>query len=183
MAEKVKFSKDRRSSFHVASSATMRFILLAANPLALRGPHFKVVLNEFATSLVTNIAGCSLLNGPFALTHKGAYQQILRVWGSSLTWTLQREHAGQLVRGMKSFFLSRVSCLLGVKCLYLMGRMMLRVVRVVGLPTTLKQNNYTLYSGSSIYCNYPSYASFLTRITPILALLKNYYTRSKHARP
>ena len=31
---------------------------------------------------------------------------MMRVWGSSLTWTIQREYAGQLARGMMPFFAS-----------------------------------------------------------------------------
>ena len=50
--------------------------------------------------MVTNPASDSLLNDP----NKGALQKILRVWGSSLTWTIQRERAGRLVRGIQSFF-------------------------------------------------------------------------------
>ena len=36
--------------------------------------------------------------------HSGALHKIMRSWGSLLTWTAQREHASQIVRGMKSFF-------------------------------------------------------------------------------
>ena len=71
----------------------MRFIPLALNYFGLRGPHFQAVLKEFATILVTKPEGCSLLNGPFALTHSGALYKIMRTWGSRLTWDAQREHA------------------------------------------------------------------------------------------
>ncbi len=65
-------------------SSTMRFIPLALNHLGLRGLHFKVVLKEFATSMVTKPEGCSLQHGPFALTHSGALHKILRTWGARL---------------------------------------------------------------------------------------------------
>ena len=61
IAEKAKFTKDRRSSHLVASSATMRLIPLAMNRLGLRGPHFQAILKEFATLVVTDPAGCALL--------------------------------------------------------------------------------------------------------------------------
>ena len=54
--------------------------------------------------MVTVGAGFALLRSPFALTYKGALQKILRTWGSLLVWTLQRELAGQIVRGVLSFF-------------------------------------------------------------------------------
>ena len=82
----------------------MRFIPLALNHFGLRGPHFQAVLKEFATIVVTRPEGCSLLRGPFALTHAGALHKILRSWGSSLTWATQREHAGQIVRGLHAFY-------------------------------------------------------------------------------
>ena len=70
----------------------------------MRGPHFQAVLKEFAAIVVKRPEGCPLLMGPFALTHSGALHKILRVWGSSLTWTAQREHASQIVKGMQSFY-------------------------------------------------------------------------------
>ncbi len=82
----------------------MRFVPLALNHFGLRGPHFQAVLKEFATIAVTRLEGCSLLRGPFALTHSGALHKIMRVWGSLLTWTAQREHASQIVRGLQSFY-------------------------------------------------------------------------------
>ncbi len=74
------------------------------NHFGLRGPHFQAVLKEFATIAVTKPEGCSLLQGPFALTHSGALHKIMRVWGSLLTWTAQGEHASQIVRGMQVFY-------------------------------------------------------------------------------
>jgi hypothetical protein len=62
----------------------------------------------------------SIMTQPFALTHKGTLETITRVWGSSLTWTIQRERAGQIVRGMQPFFASSGFCLLGIKCMCLM---------------------------------------------------------------
>jgi hypothetical protein len=82
----------------------MRFDPLALNHFGLRGPHFQAVLKEFATILVTRPEGCVLLQGPFTLTHNGALHKILRTRGSCLTWTSQREHANQLVRGMHAFY-------------------------------------------------------------------------------
>jgi hypothetical protein len=82
----------------------MRFVPLALNHLGLRGPHFQAVLKEFATIVVTRPEGCPLLQGPFALTHSGVLHKILRAWGSCLTWTAQREHASQIVKGMQSFY-------------------------------------------------------------------------------
>jgi len=38
------------------------------------------------------------------LTHSGALHMIMRSWGSTLTWTAQREHASQIVRGLQSFY-------------------------------------------------------------------------------
>ncbi len=112
IAEKAKFIKDRRFNRPMASSATVRLIPLAVNHLCLRGTHFQAILKEFATIVVTNPAGCLLLQGPFALTHRGVLQKIMPRWETLLTWTLQREHVGQIVRGMDSFlacarFLSR----------------------------------------------------------------------------
>jgi hypothetical protein len=62
------------------------------------------VLKEFGTIVVTGPEGCSLLQGPFALTHSRALHKILRCWGSCLTWTTQREHAGQIVRDLHAFY-------------------------------------------------------------------------------
>jgi hypothetical protein len=66
--------------------------------------YFQAVLMEFATILVTTPEGCVLLKGPFAFTHNGALHKILRTCGSCLTWTSQREHANQLVRGMQKLY-------------------------------------------------------------------------------
>ena len=104
VVEKAKFMKDKKSSRPISSSAIMRLIPLAMNHVGLRGPHFQAILKEFATSVVTNSSGCSLLQGPFAFYHKEDLQWTLRAWSSTLTWTLQQEHAGQIVRGMQSFF-------------------------------------------------------------------------------
>ena len=83
----------------------MRFVPLALNHFGLRGPHFRAVLKEFATIVVTNKPeGCSLLRGPIALTHFGALHKILRSLGSRLTWLAQREHVGQIVRGLQAFY-------------------------------------------------------------------------------
>jgi len=82
----------------------MRFVSLALNHLDLRGPHFQATLKElFATILVTKPEGCSLLRDSFALTPSGSLHKI-HMWGTRLTWTAQREHASQTVRGMQSFF-------------------------------------------------------------------------------
>ena len=103
LVEKAKFTKDRRSSCLVASYAIMRLISLAMNHRGLRGPHFQ--RSSPRTSIVANLAaGGSLLHGPFAVSHRGALQKIMRTWGSTVTWDLEREHAGQIVRGMQSFF-------------------------------------------------------------------------------
>ena len=104
LAEKAKFTKDRKFSYLVVSSATMRLIPKATYHLGLRGLRFKAILKEFAISVVTNPAGCSLFHGSFAVTHSGAVQHIVWTYGSVLTWTLYRGHAGQIVRGMQSFF-------------------------------------------------------------------------------
>ncbi len=82
----------------------MRLVPLALNHLGLRGPHFQALLKEFASILVTKLEGCSLLRGPFALAHTGALQKILKTWGARITWTAQREHAGQILRGMQAFY-------------------------------------------------------------------------------
>jgi hypothetical protein len=102
-AERVKFGKDRRSVNPISSSSTMRFVPLALNHMGLRGPHFQALLKEFASILVTKPEGCSLLRGPFALTHSGALKKILGTWGARITWTAQREHAGQILRGLQAF--------------------------------------------------------------------------------
>ena len=60
--EKAKFTKDKRSSRLVASSANMLLIPLAMNYLGLSGPHFQAILKEFATSMVTDPAGCAVLH-------------------------------------------------------------------------------------------------------------------------
>jgi hypothetical protein len=82
----------------------MRFVPLALYQFGLRGPHLKAVLKEFATILVPKPDGCSLLQGPFPLTYSGSRHKILRTWGSRLTWSAQREHAGQLVKGIQFFY-------------------------------------------------------------------------------
>ena len=81
----------------------MRFIPLALNHLGLRGTYFEAVLKEFASILVTKPDGCSLLRGPFALTHTGALKKIMRTWGARITWTAQREHEGKILRGLQAF--------------------------------------------------------------------------------
>ena len=103
-AEKAKFKKDRNSAHPISASSTMRFVPLALNHFGMRGPHFQAILKEFATIVVTRPEGCPLLQGPFALTHLGALPEILRSWGSCLTWTSQREHANQIVREMHAFY-------------------------------------------------------------------------------
>jgi hypothetical protein len=83
----------------------MRFVPLALKHFGMRGLHFQAVLKESATIIVTRLEGCPLrLHGPFASTHSGALHKVLRWWGSCLTWTAQREHASQLVRGMQAFY-------------------------------------------------------------------------------
>ena len=37
-----------------------------------------------------------------ALTHTATLQMILRTWGARITSTAQREHAGQILRGMQA---------------------------------------------------------------------------------
>ena len=64
----------------MTDSATMRLIPLAMNHVGLRGPHFQAILKEFATLVVSNPAGCALLQDSFALTHKRALQIIMRTW-------------------------------------------------------------------------------------------------------
>ena len=59
---------------------------------------------EFATILVTRPGGCSLLQGPFALSINDALHKILNTWGSLLTWTAQREHAAHIVGAMDAFY-------------------------------------------------------------------------------
>ena len=102
-AENKKFRADANSVGPVQHSATRRLIPLAMNHLGLRGAHFESVLKEFATSVVSKPAGCSLMQGPFALTINGALRKIIHTWGSRLTWTAQREHAAQIVGGTESF--------------------------------------------------------------------------------
>ncbi len=84
-AEKSKFKKDLNSANPISSSSTMSFVPLSLNHFGLRGPHFQAVLKEFATIVVTKLEGCSLLQGPIALTHSGARHKSLRCWGSCLT--------------------------------------------------------------------------------------------------
>ena len=105
-AEKVKFNKDLNSNAHVQTSATRRLIPLAMNHFGLRGGHFSAALREFASILVNNPSGCKLMMGPFALNMTSAFHKILNHWGFVLTWTAQREHAAQIVRGMESFYSS-----------------------------------------------------------------------------
>ena len=102
--ESVKFKKDARSSCPVKSSVTHRLIALALNHLCLRGGNFHDILKEFATILVTRPGGCSLLQGPFALSINDALHKILNTWGSLLTWTAQREHAAHIVGAMDAFY-------------------------------------------------------------------------------
>jgi hypothetical protein len=102
-AERAKFMKDKRSVNPISSSSTLRLVPLALNHMGLRGPHFQALLKEFASILVTKPEGCPLLSGPFALTHTAALQKIMRTWGARITWTTQREHAGQILRGMQAF--------------------------------------------------------------------------------
>ena len=82
----------------------MCFVLVALNHLGLRGPHFRALHKEFALILVIKPEAYFLLQGPFALTHTGALHKILRTWGARITWTTQREHAGQIIRGMQAFY-------------------------------------------------------------------------------
>ncbi len=103
-AEKTKIKKDLNSVKPISSSSTMRFVPLAINHFGLRGPHFQALLKEYASIVVTRPEGCSLLQGPFALTHSGALHKILRCWGSRITWTARRKHASQIVRGLQAFY-------------------------------------------------------------------------------
>ncbi len=77
-AERSKFRKDYNSAHPISASSTMRFIPMAMNHFGMRGPHFQAALKEFATIVVTVPEGCSLLQGPFALTRSGALHKILR---------------------------------------------------------------------------------------------------------
>jgi len=103
-AENAKFGKDRNSVNPISSSYTKRFVPLALNHFGMRGPHFETVFKEFVTIVVIRPEGCPVLQGPFALNHFGALRKILRTWGSCFTWTTQREHASQLLRGMHAFY-------------------------------------------------------------------------------
>ena len=103
-AQSVKLGKDARSAGPIQSSATRRMIPLALNHMGLRGGKFQAMLKEFATILVTRPGGCSLLQGPFALSINGTLHKILNTWGSRVTWTTQREHAAQIVRAMDAFY-------------------------------------------------------------------------------
>ena len=58
--------------------------------------------------LVIKLEGRSLLQGSFALSRYEVFQQILEMWRGQLTRIAQREHAGQIVRGMQ-FSFSRVA--------------------------------------------------------------------------
>jgi hypothetical protein len=62
------------------------------------------MLKEFATIVITMPGGCSLLQGPFALSINGAFHKILNTWVSRLTWTAQREHAAKIVGAMDAFY-------------------------------------------------------------------------------
>ena len=66
--ESVNFRADARSSCPKRSSSTRCLIPLALNHLGLRGGYFSAILKEYATILVTRPSGCSLLQGPFALS-------------------------------------------------------------------------------------------------------------------
>ncbi len=83
--ERAKFGKDRRSVNPISSSSTMRFVPLAPNHLGQRGPHFHALLKKFASIMVTKPEGCSLLQGPFALTYMDALHEIIRTRGARLT--------------------------------------------------------------------------------------------------
>jgi hypothetical protein len=85
VVEALKLDKDARSSGPIQSSTTRRSIPLALNHMGLRGGHFQALLKEFTTILVTKPGGCSLLQGPFALSINGALHKILSSWGSRLT--------------------------------------------------------------------------------------------------
>jgi len=102
--ESVKSRKVARSSCHVHSSSTFRLIPLALNHMCLRGGDFQAMLKELDTILVTMPRGCSLLQGPFALSINGALHKILNTWGSRLSWTAQREHAAQIVGALDAFY-------------------------------------------------------------------------------
>ena len=90
----------------IHASFTKRFIPLAMNHFGLRGGHFNSTLKEFETILVNRPSGCSMMRGPFALSMNGAMGKILHTWGSTLTWTTQRQHAVHILSGMYSFFAS-----------------------------------------------------------------------------
>ena len=105
-AENEKFRKDARSAGATQNSATKRFIPLAMNHFGLRGGHFNVALKEFASLLVLRPNGCLLMKGPFALSMNGALRKILETWGTRLTWTVQRQHATQIISDMEAFFSS-----------------------------------------------------------------------------
>jgi hypothetical protein len=101
--ENEKFRKDARSVGPIQNCATKRFIPLAMNHFGLRGGHFNAALTEFASQLVLRPSGCPLMKGPFALSMNGALRKILEHWGSRLTWTVQRQHAAQLISSMEAF--------------------------------------------------------------------------------
>ena len=102
-AENEKFRKDARSAGPIQNCPTKRFIPLAMNHFGLMGGHFNAALKEFASQLVLRPSGCPLMKGPFALSMNGALRKILESWGSRLTWTVQRQHAAQIISGMESF--------------------------------------------------------------------------------
>ena len=99
-----KYMKDARSVGPIQNGSTKRFVPLAMNHLGLRGGHFNVALNEFATNLVTKPSGCSLMKDPFALSMKGALRKILNTWGARLTLTVRRLHAAHALHSMESFY-------------------------------------------------------------------------------
>jgi hypothetical protein len=76
------------------------------NHFGFRGGHFNASLKEFASLLVLRPSGCPLMKVPFALSMNGVLRKILDSWGSRLTWTVQRQHAAQLISGMEAFHAS-----------------------------------------------------------------------------
>jgi hypothetical protein len=105
-----KFGKDRRSCNPIYASATTKFIPLALTNMGLRGHHFQVVLEEFATILVTKPDGCFLLHSLFALTHSlGSFSQDSTDLG--IKADLDKQLRGSmLVNSLEKGSLSLIAC-------------------------------------------------------------------------
>jgi hypothetical protein len=87
---------------YVQLFATQRFIPLVMNQCGRRGAHFDALLLEFASLLIKRSTGCRLLQGPFAVPPSVALSKVLDSWGARLTWTSQKEHAAEVIRGVET---------------------------------------------------------------------------------